>query len=147
MKKNVFKYSSINFIVGILLFVAYRLIISKTETVDNDWLDFIVNILDIFLNLHFALFGLIVMLMNSFCILLNLNEFVRQKFWISFLSFLAIPILYFGYAIYLFSSEMKSAERNIFTNFLYIAIAYLLLTSIAFLVFQNNIKKRSENDL
>lgn len=142
MNKIVFKYCTINVFVSILLFVAYRLIISKTDTTNNDWLDFIVNILDIFMNLHFALLGLIVMLINSFCILLNIKEFVRQKFWLSFLCFLGIPIVYFGYVFFLFLSEIRTDSEIIFTKVLYVAIAYLLITIIEFFLFQKALKKR-----
>ncbi len=140
MTKTVLKYWAINFFTSIVLFVIYQYIISNIETVNDNWIDFILNILDIFLNFHFAIIGFFVMIINSFCILLNLNVVVRQKFWLSFLSFLGIPILYSGYLFYIFLSVMQEDFESFFTKIVCVSIAYLLITIIEFIFFQKTLK-------
>lgn len=143
MKKIVFKYWGINLLIGIVLFVIYRIVISKSDTTSENWLDSILNILTLLLQLEFALINLIAMICCSLAILLNLVKNIREMFIFSLLSFIGLPIIYIckvGFHI----SQIYSSDTILnsqLTTVLIIVVVYLFLTAVQFLFFRKKMSK------
>jgi len=129
--KNVFAFWGISLLISILLFVAYRIVISQTKTVDGNSFEKWMQIFEIILNLGFSLVYLIIMIISSFAVLLNFNRKIRNNFYFSLLTFLGIPS--FCAIIVFIDIQLKTV--------ILFSIIYLVITLLEFLVFRKIINK------
>lgn len=141
MKKIIFKFWISNVIVSILLFIAYRILIAKTESSDAGFLETILHILDILLNLALSTVYLAGMILCSLPLLLNLIKSIRSKYLFSLLSFLGLPLLCVVFITIIFITDFQPYKESGLANIVIFPITYLFLTIIQFLLF----RKRIEN--
>lgn len=146
MKKIIFRYWSLNIAVTILLYFAYRITISETDYDDGDFLAWILQILDIVVNLLYSLAYLVGMALCSFAIFLNLIDKVRNNFYLSLSSFIGIPLIYVVIITedILNDDLLQDNSVTIFRNLLIFSIIYLLFTGLQFSFFR---KKANQLDL
>ena len=147
MKKIIFRYWSLNIAVTILLYFAYRITISETDYADGDFLAWILQILDIVVNLLYSFAYLVGMALCSFAIFLNLIDKVRNNFYLSLSSFIGIPLVY----VVIITTNILSNDLlqenyvTIFRNLLIFSIIYLLFTGLQFSFFRKKVNKLSLN--
>lgn len=140
MKKLIFRFWGINFLMSIVLFVLYRVVISKTDqTTDDNWFDTILFILELLLNLGFSVAYLVGMLVCSLTILLNLVTTIRNNFYLSLLTFLGIPLFCVIYLLFNFFMIFNISKENLLTTFLFFSLIYLIVTAVQFLIFRKRI--------
>lgn len=136
MKKLISRLWIANLLVSITLFVIYRLAIAETKTIDSNWLDNILEILDIWLNLQYVMIFLIISVCCSLMFFLNSFKVIRENFFLSLLTFLGIPIVFVtGLIIGTFSQE-----TGVLNTLTLVSIVYLVITSIQFLIFRKKVK-------
>ena len=146
MKKLLFKFYGVNFFIGIILYIAYRLFIINKPTNDNNWFDTILNILDIWLNIHFAIIYLIVIAIGSLTFFLNLNAKIKNNYLLSFLTFLGIPLIFTICLIVALFNDYNFDYTNDspLTTILVFSIIYLFILTIEFFLFRNKLKNMNE---
>lgn len=147
MKKIIFRYWSLNIAVTILLYFAYRITISETDYADGDFLDWILHILDIVVNLLYSLAYLVGMALCSFAIFLNLIDKVRNNFYLSLSSFIGIPLIYVVIiTLNILRDELLQDNYvTIFRNLLIFSIIYLHFTGLQFSLFRKKVNKLDLN--
>ena len=84
MKKIVFRFWIINFLISIALFFIYRIVIAETKTIDGNFFEELIQILELLLNIGFAFVYFIAMVISSLALLLNLIEKIRNNLFVSF---------------------------------------------------------------
>jgi len=91
MGKIIFRFWLVNVLISIALFILYRLVIAETNTVATGFLETIIVILDIVVNLGFSTIYLFVVILCSLLFFLNHIEKIRRNKVLSFLTFSGIP--------------------------------------------------------
>lgn len=140
MKKIIFKFWIINFLISVVLFVIYRVVIAETKSTDGNWFEKFLSILDILLNLGFSILYFIVMVICSLAIFLNLIGNVRNNYLLSFLSFLGFPLVCVIYLMINMLIDVYSQSESVLTTLMIFSIVYLFFTAIEFLMFRKKIK-------
>lgn len=141
MSKIVFKYWIVNLFVGLLLYVAYRIVIQETDFSSEGFLGAILAILELLANLGYSLLFLGGAIICSLPIFLNSNKKVRDKKVLSFLSFVGIPLIFLLglvtiYFIDFYPKTLHSFDRNL----LVFSLIYTLFTAIQYLMFRKGIE-------
>jgi len=144
MKKIVFKYWLINFLISVVLFFIYNIVIAATKTTDGNLFEKLMQILELLLNMGFAFIYFIAMVISSFVFVLNLVEKIRNNFYLSLLTFLGIPLFCF---IFIITNVLIDIRHNftILTTLAIFSTIGLLLTTIQFLLFRKRIKNYNFN--
>ena len=127
------------FFISIALFVAYRLAIAETKPIDGSWYGNFLFIADVALGVYSSFIYLVVILISSLAFFLNLIKGVRENNFLSSLTFSGIPLAGVGYLIPSVSIDFYSHESFMRTLMLF-SIAYLMITSVEFLMFQKRVK-------
>ncbi|KQS91933.1 hypothetical protein [Chryseobacterium sp. Leaf394] len=145
MGKLLLKYWIINVLFSLSLFILYRLLISEKNYPDSNGLDFLFNILDILVNLGFSLIFLILLPVCSLTFFLNLTVKIRKQFYLSLLTFTAIPA---GVLIYVLTAFMDTSVSgtSLLTTASILTMVYLIFTSIQFRVFRKRQLSLAESD-
>jgi len=143
MKRIIFKFWLINILISIALFITYRIVIAETNHADENFLKWVLQILDILLNLASSLIYLIAMAFCSFAIFLNLIDKIRNNFYMSLSTFLGIPLLCVIFIIITILTDnlLYNNTITVFRNLLIFSIVYLFFTTIEFLLFRKKINK------
>lgn len=146
MKKIIFKFWIINFLISIALFVIYRVVIAKTTSTDRNFFDTFLHILDILLNLGFSVIYLIAMVICSLTIFLNLIGNIRNNYFLSFLSFLGFPSICIIYLMINALIDIYSHNESVLTTLVIFSLIYLSFTAIEFLIFKKKSKTYKLNE-
>lgn len=133
VKRLVFKYWLLNLMSALVIYIAYRIAIINTTGNGDGLSSFILNILDILLNLGFSLFYLAAMELGSFAIFLNRFKKIRDNYFFSWLAFSGAPLLI---AVMLIITLADSYHSGIMTKATIAATAYPLITTWFFLEFR-----------
>ena len=141
MKRIIFKFWLINILISIALFVTYRIVIAETDHADGNFLKWILQILDILLNLAYSVVYLIVMAFCSFAIFLNLIDKIRNNLYLSLLTFLGIPIFCVAFIIIAILVDSLLYQVTAFRNLLIFSTIYLFFATFEFLVFRKRMRK------
>lgn len=143
MKRIIFKFWLINILISIALFVTYRIVIAETNQVDGNFIEWILQILDILLNLAYSFIYLIAMAFCSFAIFLNLIDKIRNNFYLSLLTFLGIPLFCVIFIIINILTDrlLYNNTVTIFRNLVIFSIIYLFFTTLEFLLFRKRVNK------
>ncbi|PJJ84433.1 hypothetical protein [Mucilaginibacter auburnensis] len=128
----VFKYWLLNVMLAVMVYLAYRIAIVNTSDT-GEGVSFILNVLEILLNLGFSLFYLAAMVLGSFAIFLNRFKKIRDNYFVSWLTFSGAPVLI---AVMLIITIADSYHSGIMTKATIAAIAYPLITTWSFLEFR-----------
>lgn len=145
MKKIVFKFWILNFLVSIVLFVIYRVVIAETKSTDTNMLETILFILELFLNLGFSVVYFVAIFICSLTFFLNLTGKIRNNYTLSFLSFLGLPCLCVLYLIMNALTVFYSSGKSILTTFVLFSIVYLCILTTEFLLFRRALKTFERN--
>jgi len=145
MKKIVFKYWLINFLISVVLFFIYNIVIAATKTTDGNLFEKLMQILELLLNMGFAFIYFIAMVISSFVFVLNLVEKIRNNFYLSLLTFLGIPLFCFIFIITNVLIDIRLQNFTILTTLAIFSTIGLLLTTIQFLLFRKRIKNYNFN--
>lgn len=139
MKKLIAKYWFTNVLCCVCLFVIYRLMIAEKDYPDENWLDSILSMMDIFLNLNFSLLFLLVIPICALTFFLNLIDAVRRRFYLSLLTFVALPV---AILLYVLSAciDLYASGSSIFSTLLALIVFYLVFSSIQFRYFWKSAK-------
>lgn len=149
MNKIVFRFWLLNIFISIALFVAYRIKIAETDQADGNFFESVIQILDVFLNVIYSSVYLIAIVFCSLTLFLNLIDRIRNNFYLSLLTFLAIPLfclIFIAFTI-LTDNLIYHSAVTVFRNLLAFSIIYLFLTTLEFLLFRKRINKLRLNDL
>ncbi|MFW0715127.1 hypothetical protein [Pedobacter sp. N23S346] len=143
MKKIIFKFWLINILISIALFVTYRIVIAETNHADGNFLEWVLQILDIILNLAYSFVYLIAMAFCSFALFLNLIDKIRNNLYLSLLTFLGIPLFCVIFIIITILTDrlLYNSTVTVFRNILIFSIIYLFFTTLEFLIFRKRINK------
>lgn len=143
MAKLIFKYWLINALFGIALFIFHRVLISEKAYADDDWMEFIINILDILMNLGFSLIFLVVFPIGALTFFLNLIKQIRSRYYLSLLTFVAVPV---GVSIYVLIAviDFASSGSPLLTTVLSLCLVYLVFNYIQFRLFRKRIALMDE---
>ena len=143
MKRIIFKFWLKNILISIALFITYRIVIAEKDHADGNFLEWILQILDILLNLVYSLIYLIAMVFCSFAIFLNLIDKIRNNLYLSLLTFLGIPLFYVIFIIIAILTDnlLYKNTVTVFRNILVFSIIYLFFTTLEFLIFRKRINK------
>lgn len=133
MKKIVVRFWMINLLLSIILFVAYRIVISQTKIIEDNSFEKWMQIFEVILNIGFSFVFLIVMAISSFIVLLNFKKEIRDNLFYSLLTFLSVPLISFFYII--ITKLIHIQMLNFFS------IIYIFITTMQFLFFRKLIKK------
>jgi len=140
MGKKIFKYWLVNFLMSLVLFLAYRIVISQTETKDGSWFDTFLQFLDIFINLGFSLIYLGAMIICSFFIFLNLYQNIRNNFYYSLFSFVGLASVFTGYWLIDVMTDDLGFNQNPLRTFIIFCLIYVCFCCIQFLIFRKQTK-------
>lgn len=141
MKRIIFKFWLINILISIALFVTYRIVIAETDHPDENFLKWVLQILDILLNLAYSVVYLIVMAFCSFAIFLNLIDKIRNNLYLSILTFLGIPLFCVAFIIIAILVNSLLYQVTAFRNLLIFSTIYLFFATFEFLVFRKRMRK------
>ena len=141
MKRIIFKFWIINILISIALFVTYRIVIAETDHPDENFLKWVLQILDIILNLAYSVVYLIAMAFCSFAIFLNLIDKIRNNLYLSLLTFLGIPLFCVAFIIIAILVDSLLYQVTAFRNLLIFSTIYLFFATFEFLVFRKRMTK------
>ncbi|KFC19457.1 hypothetical protein [Chryseobacterium sp. FH1] len=143
MAKLIFKYWLINALFCIALFIFHRVLISEKAYADDDWIEFIINILDILMNLGFSLIFLVVFPLGALTFFLNLIKQIKSRYYLSLLTFVAVPV---GVSIYVLIAviDFASSGRSLLTTVLILSIIYLIFNYFQFRLFRQRVALMDE---
>ncbi|WP_316800552.1 hypothetical protein [Pedobacter frigidisoli] len=141
MNKIIVKFWLINLVISILLFLAFRVLIDQTPSSQQNLFEKFWDILELILNLGISFIYLILMLISSLTFFLNLNSKIRNNFYLSLLSFPGPALALVTYLSPVLVTDYQAAHASVLTNLVYFPIAYLLITTIEFLLFRRILRK------
>lgn len=155
IKKLIWKFWIINFLLIIGTFFISRLFLTESSTISKYWLIEIFNLMGDFMYMIFTLIYAALMSICSLTIFLNLNRKIRKTYFFSLLTFLAIPsicVLYFVLDSFIDTYDYKTFSEYItflktsILNFLAFPIIYLIGVSLVFILFRIALKKQYLNE-
>nr|WP_121271710.1 hypothetical protein [Pedobacter schmidteae] len=141
MRKIVFRFWLVNVLLSVVLFVLYRFFIAGLEPADTTFWARFFNFLDILLNLGFSMIYLFVMVAGSFAVFLNLMERVKRSYFLSFLTFAAVPlvcVVFLGVNVWMDVYRYGLTPAPLKT-LLCLFLIYLACAVIEFLVFRKKV--------
>lgn len=143
MGKIVFRFWLVNLLLGMVLFMLYRIVIAGLQPADTTLLERFFNIMEILLNLGFSMIYLAVMISGSFSVFLNQIEKVRRNYFLSFFTFSGIPLFCVVFLVVSVSMDIYQYDLTPtpLKTLLCFSIIYLVYSVIAFLMFRKNAKK------
>ncbi|HBI88340.1 MULTISPECIES: hypothetical protein [Sphingobacterium] len=144
MGKIIFRFWLVNVLISVALFVLYRLVIAETDTAATGFLETIIVILDIIVNLGFSTIYLFAVILCSLLFFLNHIEKIRRNKGLSFLTFSGIPavclillIIYILVGFYKYHMVLDPLKM-----LLLFSVIYLASTILEFILFRKIIKKQ-----
>jgi len=138
MRKLLLKYWIVNILFSLTLFVIHRILLSQKEYADDTWLEFLINITDILINLGFSLIFLVLLPVCSLTFFLNLFGSIRSNFYLSLLTFTGVPA---AVSVYLLAAciDVFSSESSVFMTMLILSLVYLVFNYIQFQMFRKRV--------
>ncbi|WP_286896943.1 MULTISPECIES: hypothetical protein [Sphingobacterium] len=144
MGKIIFRFWLVNVLISVALFVLYRLVIAETDTAATGFLETIIVILDIIVNLGFSTIYLFAVILCSLLFFLNHIEKIRRNKALSFLTFSGIPavclillIIYILVGFYKYHMVLDPLKM-----LLLFSVIYLASTILEFILFRKIIEKQ-----
>ena len=143
MGKIVLKFWLVNMLISVSLFILYRLIIAETNTAATGFLESIIVIMEVVVNLGFSTIYLFAMILCSLLFFLNQIEKVRNNKLLSFLTFSGIPavclvllIVYILVGVYEYNMILDPLK----VLFIF-SVIYLSSTILEFIAFRKVVEK------
>lgn len=140
MKKIIVRFWLINISISILLYLIYRFLLMEKVPVHGDFIENVLDIMDVLLSLAYSFIYLIGMLLFSLPIFFNLINRIRNNYFYSFLTFLGLPIIAVTYFLVIILIVDLSNPFNPMTTLAFFLIIYVAVLTILFLNFRKRIK-------
>ncbi len=144
MGKIIFRFWLVNVLISVALFILYRLVIAEPDTAATGFLETIIVILDIIVNLGFSTIYLFAVILCSLLFFLNHIEKIRRNKGLSFLTFSGIPavclillIIYILVEFYRYHMVLDPLKM-----LLLFSVIYLASTILEFILFRKIIEKQ-----
>ena len=143
MKKTIFRFWLVNILISISLSVLYRIVINELNSADNTLFERFISILDLLINLGLSAVYLVVIVFSSLSFFLNQIKKIRDNYFLSFLTFSAIPffsVLVLGGEVLIdyYRYDIVFPPLRLLLLF---SIVYLICTVVEFLVFRKKVEK------
>ena len=122
MKKIIFTFWISNFLISIALFVTYRIVIAETNYAEGNFLEIVLQFLDILLNIAYSFVYLIAIVFCSFVLFLNLIEKIRNNFYLSLLTFIGLQSFCVIYIIVVIFIHNDLTNGTLMVNLLVFSI-------------------------
>lgn len=140
MKKIIVRFWLINISISILLYLIYRFLLMEKEPVHGDFIENVLDIMDVVLSLAYSFIYLIGMLLCSLPIFFNLLNRIRNNYFYSVLTFLGLPIIALTYFLVIILIVDLSNPFNPMNTFAFFLIMYVAFLTISFLNFRKKVK-------
>ena len=138
MKKNIFIIWGINLLANSILFVIYKLTgFSNNYSKDMSFAETVEFLFKVFTDLYLSALLFQILFFSSLLLFLNLIPKIRNNFYLSFLSFLGIPIILLVYILFVI---IKTSGLQFYAIVLVLTITYNLITYYEFLWLRKKIK-------
>ncbi len=143
MKKTIFRFWLVNILISITLSVLYRIVINELNSADNTLFERFISILDLLINLGLSAVYLVAIVFSSLSFFLNQIKKIRDNYFLSFLTFSAIPF----FSVLVLGGEVLIDYYRYDIIFpplrllLLFSIVYLICTVVEFLVFRKKVEK------
>lgn len=141
MKNVVVRYWTINLLLAITTYTAYRLAIANTTAEGEGMSATILHMLDVLVNLGFSLLYLAGMVVCSFAVFLNLIKSIRDSYFLSWLTFSGAPILFV--VIFVIFSIADGSLSGVMTKSIVVATLYPCITTFVFFKFRRLILSKN----
>ncbi|WP_443945140.1 hypothetical protein ACJVDH_19815 [Pedobacter sp. AW1-32] len=145
MKKLIFRFWKNNILISILLFILYRVFIAESNTTDDSFLGTVIYIMEILLNLGFSIVYFIAMLICSAAFFLNLIPKIVQRYFLSFLSFLGLPIIGVTCIAIVVIRNYLTFQYSPFITLFCFSLIYLFVTVFQFFRFRRKVEVLHNN--
>jgi predicted membrane channel-forming protein YqfA (hemolysin III family) len=140
MKKITFKYWLTNILIGIMLFIAYRVVIAESNVGDDGFLGSIIQILDAFLSISYSFVYLLAIVFCSLTIFLNQIDRIRNNNFLSLLTFVGLPFCCVIFIAVVWISDGLHVVNSA-NNLLIFSAVYLVFCAIQFSFFRKRVEK------
>ena len=146
MKKIIFKYWLLNVLTSLVLYFIYRFaFMGGDKSNDGNFLDNLLDIVEVVLNLAYSSVYLIGMILCSLPIFLNLRDSIRNNYFYSLLTFLGTPLVCVIYFLIIILIDNLYENFHPMTTFVSFSIIYLLVLTLSFLYFRKTLTKYKLN--
>lgn len=136
MKKIVFRFWTLNFLIIISLFLIHGVVIAATMPIEGNFFEKVFSILGIFLNFWFSFFYFILMVISSFAFFLNCVSKIRSCFFLSLLTFCAIPLGCTFFIIIKLLNDINTYDSSVLRTPAIFSIIYLFFITFEFFLFR-----------
>ena len=133
MTRRVFKCWMFNVLMCVVLFISYRILIAVSEPANDSWMETLLHLLGVLLNLGFSAVYLLIMLLGSFAIFLNQSKKVRDNCYLSLLTFVAVPAIGVICLALKLGMDLNSDRHHVLGTLAVFALLYFTLNSLTFL--------------
>lgn len=137
----IFRFWLGNIGLSIGLFILYRIAIDSLNPSDTTIGEKFYHIMDVFLHVLLSAFYLIAIVVSSLSFFLNQVERIRKSYFLSFLTFSAIPlcfVFFLGIVLAVDMDQYRAAPSSL-TVLFYFSLIYLLCPIIEFFIFRKKI--------
>lgn len=141
VKKTIFTFWLLNIPMSVVLYVIYRMVIADTDYVEGNFLENVLQILDITLNLAYSFAFVLAILFCSLTIFLNTIDKIRNKFYLSLLTFIGIPSFCVVFLSIAILTDIRLYSFSSIGNLLNFSMIYLIFTMLEFLMFRRKIDR------
>ncbi|MFA4867851.1 MAG: hypothetical protein WC623_06630 [Pedobacter sp.] len=143
MRKIVFRFWLVNVVLSLVLFMLYRVVIDGLVPAGTSFLERFFNFMDVLINLGYSLIYLAVMIAGSLFVFLNQIDKVKRSYFLSFLTFSAVPLVWvgsLGVNVLMGFYEYRLAPAGPLIIPFCFSIIYLVCTVLEFLIFRKVVK-------
>lgn len=138
MKKYIFKFWLLNFLLTAILFLIYYVLaFTQLKSNNGNLFEIILDFLFTLFNLYYILAYSIVMIVFSTAFFLNLQKTIRANNFLSALTFIAIPLV----AVIYILIDLYPYNSFVVVWWIGFPLAYLLFIIFQFYIFRKKINK------
>jgi hypothetical protein len=139
MKKYIFKFWLLNFLLTAILFLIYYVLaFTQLKSNNGNLFEIILDFLFTLFNLYYTLAYSIVMVVFSTAFFLNLQRAIRTNYFLSSLTFIAAPLVALVYILI----DLYPYNSFVVVWWIGFPLVYLLFIIFQFYIFRKKINKR-----
>lgn len=144
LKKFILKFWFSNLIFSLILYIGFRIVLNNIDTEESNFFEFILKILELFLDIYLTALFLGAMMVCSFTYFLNLNNQIRNNTFFSLLTFTAIPIAVVLFYCIQFNIDFQMEDIDglrMMKPYFIVAFIYILFSIFLFIIFRIKLRK------
>lgn len=143
MRKYIFKFWLLNFLLTAILFLIYYILaFTQLKSSDGNLFETILEFLFTLFNLYYTFVYSIVMIVFSTAFFLNLKEIVRTNFFLSLLTFMGAPLVAMIYILI----DLYPYDSFTVVWWIGFPLVYLLFIIVQFYMFRRKIINTNKID-